>query len=289
MKFNTKIQTILPIALAIMLPTLRIYGIHAVDRGDVPVIAVWLFSSLVLYLLWYCLWLLWDFNQGRKKWYAFGLFCIIATLIALNIRLMAEGVGIAIFRVLIPTILFLAIQYALKSQQKIARLRLEKEQLQSENYKSQLKTLRTQIDPHFLFNSLNTLRAMIRQQHSGAEQFVLSLSDFYRQTLQHNTTNTISLSNELEVLKSYLFLMKNRNEQALHINLKIEETLLERQIPTMALQIVVENCFKHNSMTSKKPLQIDITSTEDFIIRVCNNIQAKIADDESTWYGLGTP
>ena len=80
--------------------------------------------------------------------------------------------------------------------------------------------------------------------------------------------------------------MKSRNEKAVQIKLNIDESLLKHQIPTMALQMVIENCFKHNSMTSKNPLLIDITSTEDFYIRICNNIQAKIGDDNLTGMGL---
>ncbi len=251
-------------------------------------IAVWICSSLVLFTLWHLFWLLWDIKQGNNRRNALALLGILLTLIVtyfliFDINLTSNN---PIVGLLPPMLLFLTIQYALKSQQRLAHLLLEKEQLQTENYKAQLKTLRTQVDPHFLFNSLNTLRSMVRQQHSGSEQFILSLSDFYRQTLQHNEETTILLSKELAVLQSYLFLMKSRNEQAVHVQLNIDESLYEYQIPTMVLQTVVENCFKHNSMTSKKPLQIVISSTEDLRISVCNNIQAKLKDEESTGLGL---
>jgi LytS/YehU family sensor histidine kinase len=165
-------------------------------------------------------------------------------------------------------------------------LLLEKEQIQTENYKVQLKALRTQIDPHFLFNALNTLRSMVRHQDSNSEQFVMSLADFYRQALEHHEDSTVQLSKELDVLKSYLFLMKRRNEKAVLIDLDIDEHLYEHLLPTMALQIVVENCFKHNSMSSKKPLIIDITNTNDFYIEVCNNLQPRIDEVESSGHGL---
>ncbi|MGD1892427.1 MAG: sensor histidine kinase [Cyclobacteriaceae bacterium] len=282
-----KITKILPIVLALILPALRFYS----PDEKIPVVdnsffTLWLYSSLILYNLWYFLWQLWDIKQGNKKWYALALFGIILILVAVSFLLFDVNNEGLIFKMLPPTILFLTIQYALKSKKKVSRLLLEKEQLQTENYKAQLKTLRTQVDPHFLFNSLNTLRSMVRQQHSGAERFILSLSDFYRQTLQHNEHTTILLSKELVVLQSYLFLMKSRNEQAVQIKLNIDESLLEYKIPTMALQTVVENCFKHNSMTSKNPLQIVITSTDDLYISVCNNIQPKIEDNETTGLGL---
>lgn len=282
-----KIDIILPIILALVIPALRFYSFFEIaPLTDDSVFGVWFLSSMVLYCLWYFLWLLWDINQKNKKWYALVLFGIVLILMVLNIKLFDVNNDDGIIRMLAPIVLFTTIQYALKSQKNVSLLLLEKEQLQTENYKAQLKTLRAQVDPHFLFNSLNTLRSLIRQQHSGSEQFVLSLSDFYRQTLRHNENTIIPLSEELKVLQSYLYLMKSRNEKAVQIKLNIDESLLKHQIPTMALQMVIENCFKHNSMTSKNPLLIDITSTEDFYIRICNNIQAKIGDDNLTGMGL---
>lgn len=270
-----------------VIPALRFYSFFEIaPLTDDSVFGAWFLSSMVLYCLWYFLWLLWDINQKNKKWYALVLFGIVLILMVLNIKLFDVNNDDGIIRILAPIVLFTTIQYALKSQKNVSLLLLEKEQLQTENYKAQLKTLRAQVDPHFLFNSLNTLRSMIRQQHSGSEQFVLSLSDFYRQTLRHNENTIIPLSEELKVLQSYLYLMKSRNEKAVQIKLNIDESLLKHQIPTMALQMVIENCFKHNSMTSKNPLLIDITSTEDFYIRICNNIQAKIGDDNLTGMGL---
>ena len=287
LKLNIRINTILPIMLALLLPALRFYSSNGIISSiDYFVVGTWFYSSLVLYCLWYFLWQLWELKQGNKKWYALVLFGITITLIVLNNKLFDVNTDGAIIRVLIPFIFFLTIQYALKSQRKVSKLLLEKEQLQTENYKAQLKTLRTQVDPHFLFNSLNTLRSMIRQQHSGSEQFVLSLSDFYRQTLRHNENTTISLSEELKVLQSYLYLMKSRNEKAVLIKLNIDKSLHEHRIPTMALQTVVENCFKHNIMTSKNPLQINISSKEGFYVSVCNNIQAKIGDNSSIGMGM---
>ena len=190
------------------------------------------------------------------------------------------------FRILLASILFLAIQYALKAQQNIARLLLEKEQLQTEHYRVQLRALRANIDPHFLFNTLNTLRSMVRQHHANSEKFIISLSDFYRHTLKHHDNTTLPLSEELAVLQSYLFVMKSRNGEAINIDINIAEPLLQLHLPTLALQIVVENCFKHNSMTSKMPLQIEIGSMEDDCIFIKNNIQPKIGDDKPSGYGF---
>ena len=127
---------------------------------------------------------------------------------------------------------------------------------------------------------------MVRQQHSHAEEFIISLSDFYRQTLKNNENTSLPLAEELAVLESFLFLMKNRNEEAVRVEIDIDPNLMSMQLPSMALQVVTENCFKHNSMTSKNPLSIKISTTADHYIVVRNNIQAKLGSEDNSGYGL---
>ncbi|MEO1626225.1 MAG: histidine kinase [Bacteroidota bacterium] len=288
-----KITDILPIVLAVVLPLLRVhtYQGNPVATGEENLWILWFNVALILYLLWYLLWFLWGIHwKSKKLWYVLVILCLQVPLMVVNahwITANPDRMALSyLVQLLPPAILFTAIQFSLKSQENIAHLRLEKEQLQTENYKAQLKFLQAQIDPHFLFNSLNTLRSMVRQQHRGSEQFVLSLSNFYRQTLQYNETTSIELSKELKVLNAYLFLMKSRNEQAVKVDMQIEEALLDHQLPTLSLQLVVENCFKHNSLTSKSPLQINIKSTDKGYIKVCNNIQPRIGGGDSTGLGL---
>jgi len=247
----------------------------------------WVSTSILLLIVWNLMWKISNINaQYKYRWYlilAATLIGIIYGLGYLSNNDLQIHPGV---RFIFAMLLFYIIQYALKSQQNISGLKFEKEQLLTENYKSQLKALRTQIDPHFLFNSLNTLRSMIRQQHSNSEKFVMSLSDFYRQTLKHNENTTLPLSEELDVLKSYLFLMRNRNEEAISTKINIEDALFSFHLPTLATQVVVENCFKHNMMTSKMPLHIEVKNTLDHYIEISNNIQPKITDNETTGYGL---
>ena len=282
----------MPIALAVILPVLSFVSN---PRPGLPeglnFYGTWLATSIILYILWYLLWYAWDLKSGKNKQRFFllltGLVIVIpGTFFLLVYQNVEDFQWISVLRIVIAAILFLGIQYAIKAQENVARLLVEKEQIQTENYRVQLKALRAKIDPHFLFNSLNTLRSMVRQQHASSEQFIMSLSQFYRQTLKHNENTTLPLSEELAVLQSYLFLMKNRNEEAVSVHLNIDESLLARQIPALALQVVVENCFKHNSMTSKKPLRIKISNTDDAYIVVQNNLQPKIGENDSSGFGL---
>jgi two-component system LytT family sensor kinase len=289
---KAKINTILPIALALILPGLSLYTHMGLEpKGGIGFFSSWLISSVILYVLWYLLWYLWDISSRyRGLLIALALFAFTAIIYVILYLIVFGGSedfnGTSMLRVLLASILFMAIQYALRTQQNYSRLLLEKEQLQTENYKTQLKALRAQIDPHFLFNSLNTLRSMVRQQHANSEKFVMSLADFYRQTLKHNENTTLRLSEELVVLQSYLFLMKSRNEEAVSVNLQIDDDLLQFHLPALALQVVVENCFKHNSMTARMPLNIEIKNTDDYYIEVVNNVQPKIGDQDSTGFGL---
>lgn len=284
----------LPIALSAVLPGLNIYsnlGIEGLERVRPGMI--WITSSIFLYVLWHLLWVIWDLNTKFK----YTLFLIIPIIyisamygvfILFSVAAVNSFDWSYFFRVSLGCILFIAIQYALKTQQNISRLLLEKEQMQNENYKAQIKALHARIDPHFLFNSLNTLRSMVRQQHSNSEQFIMSLSDFYRQTLKYTENTTLQLSKELAVLQSYLFLMQNRNGEAIAVHLDIDDALEQKQLPTLALQVVAENCFKHNSMTTRNPLKIEIKSTDDHYIQIKNNIQPIIGEKKSTGFGLAS-
>jgi LytS/YehU family sensor histidine kinase len=282
----------LPIVLALILPGLSLLTDSGLLFSSIfGFIQSWIVASIIVYILWYTLWFSWDFRKLREKWWLITvLIILIGILLGTYFLYLYDSresfEWIIIVRIVIGITLFLTIQYALRTQLNISRLQLEKEQIQTENYKAQLKALRAQIDPHFLFNSLNTLRSMVRHKDSKSEQFVMSLSDFYRQTLKHNEDTTLPLEEEIDVMQSYFFLMKSRNEDAVFVEVNIDRSLLQHHLPTMALQIIVENCFKHNSMSSKSPLHIEITNTDDFYIMVCNNIQPKFGEVESTGHGL---
>jgi len=287
-----KINTILPIVLALVLPGLSLYANPGTElRNLLGFFFSWLIASLLLYVIWQILWQLWKVkSRSRRVGFIVGLVVILfGTPLVLDLIIFDNAevfTWIQVAKLIIASLTFLAIQYALKTQQNISHLLVEKEQIQTENYRTQLKALRTQIDPHFLFNSLNTLRSMVRQKHEHSEQFVMSLSDFYRQILKHNENTTLPLSEELTVLQSYLFLMQSRNEEAVRIDLNIDDSLHQFHLPTLALQVVVENCFKHNSLSSKKPLHIEITNTDDYTLKVRNNIQPKIGVQKKSGLGL---
>lgn len=252
----------------------------------------WIISSLSILVLWFSM-LAFRFRKSsrRKKIQLILLTVFILLAISQTVFYVFDTVQPFEWTLLIKlafiSFFVYLIQDVIYTQDKLTRLLLEKEQLQTENLKIQLKELRNQMDPHFFFNSLNTLRSMVRQKHENSEEFIMGLSAFYRQMLKNQENTVLTLSEELNVLKSYLFLMKNRNEKALSTTFEnVEENSEMLSIPTLALQSVVENCFKHNIMSSKMPLQIAIRNTKNGYIEVINNFQPKLSAPESSGKGL---
>lgn len=286
-----RIHIILPIALAIILPGLNFFSISETSGIQPDGFAEkWLYASIVLYVLWYILQAVSNIKTKYKNLVitvvVASFVFIVYVLFALLIFKIPNAIKwVFIVKLFFAAVLFFIIQYALKANESISKLQLEKEQILIENYKVQLQELRTKVDPHFLFNSFNTLRTMIRNQHPSSEQFVMSLSNFYRLTLSLNKTSTTSLKDEIDVLKSYFFLMQTRNEGAIKVSINIDENLLQKQIPTLSLQIIAENCFKHNRISSSKPLEINIY-TENHCILIRNSRLPKLTVGKVSGFGL---
>lgn len=292
MKLN--INTILPIILSLGLPLLGTYAnTETKTILDFGFVGNWLISAVITYIIWQILWQIWKVKKTKLRTIVFilSIIAIVGLLYGIFIFFLSGDPENPIriqtaSRIVVVSTVFLIIQYSLKTQENISRLLIEKEQIQKENYRVQLIALRKTVDPHFLFNTLNTLRSMVRQQHENAETFVMSLSDFYRQVLKHNENQSLSLAEELTVLESYLFLMKSRNEKAVSVDINIDERLYAFYLPSLALQVVVENCFKHNAMTAKMPLHIAINNTDDGYIKVTNNLQPLIEESAPSGFGL---
>lgn len=287
-----KISHILPIAIAALLPGLNFFASTEFTITASHVARRWIFSSLTIYLLWYLFHFISLYVSRKYQWVLFVLGIALVTGLLYRVFLL-PSVGfhhIAItpflFKVLSAAILILIIQYALTASTSIGRLQIEKEQLLAEKYKVQLQELRTRVDPHFLFNTLNTLRTMIRKAHPESERFVMNLSGFYRQTLKYNESYTVLLKDELDVLQSYLFLMQTRNEGAIVTDITIDEQWMKFSLPTMSLQVVTENCFKHNRLSATEPLWVSIFTTSDGCIVVRNALLPKLTLVEKSGYGL---
>lgn len=162
---------------------------------------------------------------------------------------------------------------------------LENERLQQQNLQKELSALRNQLNPHFLFNSLNTLNSLIRDNHE-ATMFVNKLSHMYRYILQSGERDLVCLKDELQFLESYTYLIQMRYHQfCFNIDLDIRPEHLHMEIPPMALQLLVENAVKHNEISKGCPLEIRIYSNDDGLV-VENKIHPRTSPVDSTGNGL---
>lgn len=178
------------------------------------------------------------------------------------------------------------IQYAMNSATKAQEVSLQNEMLKTENLRSQFEIMRQQISPHFLFNSLSTLRSMVRSKDPNSEEFVLKLSEIYRQLLVKRQKDVISLKEELDFVNDYTFMLFARFGKMLKITIGIPENLIVYELPTFSLQLLLENCIKHNQISSEKPFEIKVFSSTPDTITVENQLQPKITQAEHSGYGL---
>jgi len=163
---------------------------------------------------------------------------------------------------------------------------VESEELKRQQLISQYETLKSQVNPHFLFNSLNTLAGLIEEKPHRAVDFVQELSKVYRHILNTRDKDTISLDEEMKFLQSYLFLLKMRFGDNLITEIHIEEHLKSKQLPTLALQQLVENAIKHNVIASGRELRLTITTDSSENLVVENNLQRKLSVEPSSGFGL---
>ncbi|GAB2807386.1 sensor histidine kinase [Ferruginibacter profundus] len=183
------------------------------------------------------------------------------------------------------TIMIIAIYESIYFMHELRHSVEETENLKRENLAAQLNALRTQVNPHFLFNNLNTLSSLIPENPDHAVDFVQQLSKVYRHILEVKDEKSISLKDELEVLNAYTFLLKTRFDKNLQVNISIPTEKLQKKIVPLSLQILMENAIKHNIVSSDKPLHIDVF-TENGSLVISNNLQMKNQVNESTGIGL---
>ena len=172
-----------------------------------------------------------------------------------------------------------------RSKKQLQAQMLRAAQLQKENFEAQLKSLKDQVSPHFLFNSLNVLSSLIQQDTEKAAVFTQRLSDLYRSLLSNSDHQLIPLQKELEVAEAYIYLLKTRFGEAVQFQLDIAPEKKELLLPPGSLQMLLENSIKHNGSTRKKPLLIRIFSEGDSLI-VINNLQPRQEKVDSTGTGL---
>lgn len=199
----------------------------------------------------------------------------------------AEGES-SFFAGLFISFFILSIYEAVWASSRLKQTSLEAEQLKRANVQGQLDLLKTQVNPHFLFNNLNTLASLIPEDPERAVHFVQNLSVVYRAILEVREKELVTLEEESKWLASYIYLLEARFGESLVVELDVPEVLWQRFVVPLALQILLENAIKHNVVASKRPLYVRIYATQqpEASLIVTNNLQRKAQLEPSTQTGL---
>jgi two-component system, LytTR family, sensor kinase len=179
---------------------------------------------------------------------------------------------------LLNAILFYFKEYKTKS--------LEAEELKSITAQAELQLIKSQINPHFLFNNLNVLSSLVMQHNEDANKFIEAFSQVYRYILNNQEKELVTLETELEFIKPYIFLLEKRFAVGLHITIDIPEKYNESLIIPASLQMLVENAIKHNIASRSKPLNILLHANGNHTLAVSNNLQLRDMVENSTEIGL---
>ncbi|MEM6540203.1 MAG: histidine kinase, partial [Bacteroidota bacterium] len=162
---------------------------------------------------------------------------------------------------------------------------IENEQLNRENLSLKYIQLKNQINPHFLFNSLSILSALVKSNQDNAQLFIQNLSEIYRYVLFQDQKDLVPLKQELEFITSFIEILRFRYDEGLQVTIDIKEAALSKGIIPMTLQLLIENAVKHNIVDENSPLVIDIKSEGNNLI-ICNNLNKKIVISKGSKIGL---
>lgn len=163
---------------------------------------------------------------------------------------------------------------------------VEKEQLEQLTIQQEFDTLKSQVNPHFLFNCFNTLSSLISEDRRQAEVFLNELSKVYRYLLRNNQDGLSTLQTEIRFIESYYRLLQTRHGEAVQVNIETDKKYDQYLLPSLSLQLLTENAVKHNMLSKNKPLVIDIFTTSGNRLVVSNNLQLRTKKAPSNKIGL---
>ena len=190
---------------------------------------------------------------------------------------------IRIFRgFIISAIVWFAVYY-FRIQIMLQQSWRENDSLKQENLQAQLASLKQQISPHFLFNSLNTLSTLSTEEK--VKEYILKMSEVYRYVLHYQQKNEVPVHEELAFIRSYTYILQSRFEEGLEISIRVDPGNLNRKVLPFSLQLLVENAIKHNAVSYKNPLAIAIYDLGDVLI-VENDFRPRLTLDSHSGTGL---
>ena len=240
----------------------------------------------------------WFENPKRRIFFQFGLasiFTISSVILCLRIAhyfIDKDGKsphGIFNDPILIPgilvTIIVLLVDIGIQFYKSLQVSLLETEKHKAESAIAQLQNLKNQINPHFLFNNLSILSALVYKGDRKAVEFINEFSQVYRYALANDKIELVSLEEELSFLNHYIYLLSIRFEKGIDFNFAIDNKKKDFFILPMCLQMLVENVIQHNEISIQKPLTVAIYTTDNSLV-IENKIQLRRQKEESSQIGL---
>ena len=258
-------------------PVIAAYGVAPVillkSIDTIPLIVAFLSLTLLIAFFWWINILLIGKNLKLKTRYTISYLIsfISQSLILLLLPKFPDQQNITDFLIYsvsstlaINTIILIIINSELLKRNKdLADFEIQN--LKLVNLEAQKQVLLQQLQPHFLFNALSTLKSLITENPQKAEEYSIHLSEFLRYSVHANQNDLVTLERECEFTKDFLNLQKVRFGSALHWTINIDQDEYRKLIPVLSLQTVVENAIKHNTFTEKKPLNISILSNDSWV------------------------
>lgn len=180
---------------------------------------------------------------------------------------------------------FLHAKSFMEELKKTSKKEVVEQKLIARSANAQFESLKNQLDPHFLFNSLNVLSSLIDENPKQAQKFTASMSKIYRYVLEQKDKELVTVEDEIEFAKTYCELLKTRFEDSVDFEFNIHNEDLKQFVVPLSLQLLLENCIKHNFATSSRPLIIKVFSENDTLC-IENNLQVREQMKESAGIGL---
>lgn len=291
-----KIQLILLSSLAItILFSIPRLGLLRFPQYELPDMIVRTVYSFLFAVLFFTINLergkvrLWAFTIDTRRFFPslflnVTLFLIIdPLLLQLHLYLFEPAIRGKLFRFLfnvtfiLEFLLIILLAY-------IYRLVFYNQQMLKRNAETKYEVLKNQVNPHFLFNSFNTINSLILRDKEEAVNFVNNMSDVFRYVLE--SREMVTLEEELRMMTAYTAMLKGRHGEKIIVQMEIDHAMLPCKLPPMALQMLVENAVKHNVISSLHPLQIRIFTRDNRELVVSNNLHEKKVRQHSTGLGL---
>jgi two-component system LytT family sensor kinase len=215
--------------------------------------------------------------------------CLVAGILQRRIFLNVQFRGIYwsgyLTRYFLSTVFIVIIVRIIQLIRETKKKDEEHNQLKTAYLEAELGTLKEQLNPHFLFNTLSSLSAIVREDPEKAQVFISHLSKIFRYSLDQSSNQMVTVEEELTMIKSYEQLLKMRFENAFQLEIVVDTSYLPIRIPHLSLQPLLENVAKHNSASLKKPLKVKIYSNGNSLV-ISNNLQQISAPENSTGIGL---